>query len=96
MSDTSKKVRNPRVLPGEKEILIELVKEHFNVLESKRTDALTVREKQAEWSKVAVKFNQLGLAHNRTGANLKMIWENMKKGSQSYSKSGEGRFVRYW
>jgi len=73
MSDTSKKVGNPRVLPGEEGILMELVKEHFNVLDNKVTDALTVREKQAEWSKVAVKCNQLGLAHNRNGENLKMI-----------------------
>ena len=64
---------------------MELVKEHFNVLDNKVTDALTVREKQAEWSKVAVKCNQLGLAHNRNGENLKMI-QNIKRAAEAIQK----------
>ncbi|CAI6365430.1 unnamed protein product [Macrosiphum euphorbiae] len=63
----------------EKSILIEIVTEHFAVIESKKTDGLSIKLKNAEWQKIAEKFAAASSTYPRDSHSLKTLWENLKR-----------------
>lgn len=63
----------------EKSILIEIVTEHFGVIESKKTDGVSIKLKNAEWQKIAEKFAASLSTYSRDSHSLEMLWDNLKR-----------------
>ena len=61
----------------EKLRLIDVVYSHKNVIENKRTDAVTTREKEA-WMQITNEYNSC-VTVKRDCEQLKMCYENLKK-----------------
>ena len=62
---------------GEKDQLLEYVKQHLAVLESKKTDSYTNKKKVQVWQEIANKFNSHSNCQ-RTVTQLKGVWKRMK------------------
>lgn len=61
-------------------LLIELVKKYKNIIENKKSDAVTWREKEKGWELLTAEFNTMNpKAVKRTVKNLKGKWDNLKK-----------------
>lgn len=66
---------------------MQLVNSHKNVLENKKTDAVTTKRKQEEWIRLAQEFNANSPGISRTAMILKRKFENMKKNmKKSYAR----------
>jgi len=63
----------------EKEIAFALIESHKNVLESKKTDALSAVAKKEAWTEVADQFNAVVGVSKRNAKQLQSWWENQKK-----------------
>lgn len=72
----------PNLTEGEKTIIINLVVDHFSVIENKRTDAVTAQQKVDEWNEIETEFNSLSVIHYRSAENLRSAWENLKKNAK--------------
>lgn len=60
MSKISKKrVRSSNLNETEEEILVQCVLRHAKVIENKKTDACTLKEKQRAWKTIENEFNSL-------------------------------------
>lgn len=75
----ARKQRNKNMSSQEKNILLDLVAEHFCIIENKKTDAVTQQDKLKQWQIIASSFNSMSGEQNRTAENLKLVWENLKK-----------------
>ncbi|XP_006010335.1 myb/SANT-like DNA-binding domain-containing protein 3 isoform X1 [Latimeria chalumnae] len=62
----------------EKSILFSLVEKHRAVLESKRSDARTISQKQKTWLLLGEEFNTQPGVVRRDPKQLRKCWENMK------------------
>ncbi|XP_017468243.1 PREDICTED: myb/SANT-like DNA-binding domain-containing protein 4 isoform X2 [Rhagoletis zephyria] len=60
-------------------MLIELVGKYKHILENKKTDAVSNKEKEASWEKVSNLFNASSGTTSRTASTLKLKYEGMKK-----------------
>lgn len=60
-------------------LLISLIKEHFTIIENKKTDSVSVTQKNEEWAKIETALNAQSNEYYRTAENLKCAWENLKK-----------------
>ena len=56
-----------------------LIKSHKNVLESKKTDSVSVLAKKAAWSEVTEQFNAVSGGSKRDCKQLQCWWDNQKK-----------------
>ncbi|KAK5647946.1 hypothetical protein RI129_002838 [Pyrocoelia pectoralis] len=66
-------------MTGEEKMFVkELVTRHINVLENKKTDAVSVSDRKKIWHAIAKEFNAIGEHCNRTPDQLRKCWENMK------------------
>jgi len=74
MAETSDKVvkRAVNMTAAEKETLVELALKYRTVIECKRTDAVTAREKEAVWRTIADEFNATA-GFPRTHQQLKQV-----------------------
>ncbi|XP_048489441.1 myb/SANT-like DNA-binding domain-containing protein 3 [Plutella xylostella] len=98
----SKRKRDPTFVFSEKMVLVDLVESHYSIVESKKTDAYSVREKAAEWAKIAEAFNSSSAVYHREWTVLKNCWENLKKKAknvmtlvnQNHIKTGGGPHVK--
>lgn len=79
---SEKRARSPNLTAEEKNALVDLVTKHFEIVENKRTDAVTQQTKLKEWIIIAQEFNSSCSNHQRTAENLKIGWENMKKSTR--------------
>ncbi|MPC45797.1 hypothetical protein E2C01_039503 [Portunus trituberculatus] len=59
------------------EVLVELVKEHFDVLNDKSTKFYALNKKAQAWQEIAGKFCD-STGHLKTPLQLHKIWENIK------------------
>ncbi|KAF9417151.1 hypothetical protein HW555_005662 [Spodoptera exigua] len=78
----SDRKRGPNWHLAEKILLVDLVTEHFSIIENKRTDAITMRQKNAEWAKIAESYNCETTFTHRAADNLKAQWESLKKSTR--------------
>lgn len=78
-TNKTKRERMPNLVESEKLAILDLVVEHFHIIENKRTDAVTAQQKAEQWDKIAEAFNAVSNIHHRTAENLKTAWDNMKK-----------------
>ncbi|XP_036150401.1 myb/SANT-like DNA-binding domain-containing protein 3 [Monomorium pharaonis] len=79
ISISVKRKRDPTFQPAEKNNLIDIVSKHYNIVECKKTDALSTRAKNEEWMKIASEFNASSTFIDRESQVLKNLWENLKK-----------------
>lgn len=54
-----KRRRTGNYSSGERDLLVELVGKYGMIIENKKTDAVTWKEKQAAWQQVANEYNAL-------------------------------------
>ena len=59
----------------EKEVLMELVKEYKNIIENKKTDSVSMKQKNETWNEISIKFCSAGNTNKRTGEQLKKMLE---------------------
>lgn len=64
---------------AEKSVLLDIVTQHFNIIECKKTDGVSVKLKNAEWQKIAEKFTATSSTYPRDSHSLKTLWENLKR-----------------
>ena len=62
----------------EKTLLIELVGKHKDVIENKKNDYKTIRQKTLAWEELAQEFNSQSGVTKRDSKQLKKCWENVK------------------
>ncbi|CAG5007374.1 unnamed protein product [Parnassius apollo] len=83
----SDKKRSPNWPMSEKVLLVDLVAEHFSVVENKRTDAVTMKQKTAEWVKISEEFNSQTTFGYRAAEKVKAQWESLKKTTKKESSA---------
>jgi len=58
--------------------ITELVEKHWGVIESKKSDTVTLKEKSKAWEILAEEFNAVSTA-KRTAQQLKQVLDNMMR-----------------
>ncbi|KAK4874051.1 hypothetical protein RN001_013411 [Aquatica leii] len=76
--DQNEKKRCTNFTKNEIDILLELVDFHKDIVECKKTDCVSNAAKDAEWCKIAVKFNAL-CGTGRAARMLRNKWDSLKK-----------------
>lgn len=66
-----KRKRSPNWLPSERILLMDLVENHFLVIENKKTDGVSVKAKLAEWQTIATEYKSQTTHSHRDAENLK-------------------------
>ena len=61
----------------DKGMLVELVREHLEVINDKNTKYYAINKKAQAWQEIASKFNDL-TGNNRTAVQVRKIYENMR------------------
>ncbi|CAG4965236.1 unnamed protein product [Parnassius apollo] len=75
----SKKSRGPNFCASEKGILIELILKYKDVVENKKTDAVTIAHKNEGWKVLTEEFNSLSSFNVRNTDQLRTCWDNLKR-----------------
>jgi len=70
--------RSKNFVETKKKILLELIDRYKSVIECKRTDAKSTKEKEDAWKKLCDDFNSESTYMLRTVNNLKSAWKNLK------------------
>lgn len=65
-------------IPLEKTVLTALVEQYKGVVESKKRDGTSNREKEKVWEEIATQFSAHPATQARTSRELRRCWENMK------------------
>jgi hypothetical protein len=73
------KIRSKNFKEAEVKLLLELVEKHKSVVECKRTDLVSTREKEAAWHQIEQEFNNASGIYYRDFKILKSKYENQKK-----------------
>lgn len=73
------KKRSANFTYSETDLLCRLITKFSTTIESKKTDALSWKEKHEAWEKLAVKFNLQNKGAPRTATSLKAKYEGIKK-----------------
>ena len=60
MAEKLKRARSQNISLAEKHLLVELCEKHRGIIENKKTDVYTVKEKEDCWKKIAAEFNATG------------------------------------
>lgn len=79
MEDTKDNKRSKNFKDSEVEVLLSLVNMHKDVLENKKTDATTYKEKEAVWKEIEGDFNSNSGVYYRDSKTLKKKYDNIKK-----------------
>lgn len=79
MAEVKKRERGSNFSNKKIEILISIIEQHKNIIECKKTDATTWREKDAAWENVAKAFNSNSGEVFRSKKTLKAKYEDIKK-----------------
>lgn len=75
----SKKTRAPNFTKMEKMLLIALVSKHKDIVDCKRTDAVTWKQKEEAWKQITRSFNASGRTTGiRTFESLRKLYDNLK------------------
>jgi len=68
----AEKVRAGNLTVSDKEIITELVSKYAMVIENKRSDTVTVKDKAKAWDQIAVEYSAVS-ATKRTAQQLKQV-----------------------
>lgn len=79
MDAESKRKRAVNFTEAEKVILTDLVFRYKNIIENKRSDAITSKDKDKTWKVIEQLFNSMCSIEFRSSEVLKSCWDNLKK-----------------
>lgn len=71
------RTRGPNYTAEEKLRLLNLVGDKKEIIESKKTDGVTIRDKKHAWEEVEILFNSIGSTQRSTN-QLKSLYESIK------------------
>ncbi|KAL1492300.1 hypothetical protein ABEB36_012773 [Hypothenemus hampei] len=77
--DTNKRCRAPNYSNSEILTLISIVEKYKHIVDNKKTDNQTWKEKDEVWDKICNEFNSQSTIYNRSKESLKKYYENKKK-----------------
>ena len=70
--------RNPNFTPFERRVLLDNIKLFKEIIEDKRTDKITTKEKEKAWAEVTKRYNSHEDVHPRICKQLEYCWKNLK------------------
>lgn len=68
----------------EKIKLIELIEREKNIIENKKTDNVSLKDKDTCWKNITNEFNSNSISGHRDITSLKNCWDNLKKKTRKY------------
>lgn len=84
--ESKKRERAANFNTAEVELLVGLVDKHKHIVENKKTDTVTNKDKDAAWKKIESSFNSCGISSSiRTWKTLKLKCESIKKTTKKKS-----------
>lgn len=76
---TVKKVTNRHFTPVEQCILLEILKKYCNIIEIKKSDSCTLKDKEKTWLQAMQEYNESRhITQERTVSQIKKLWSNLK------------------
>ncbi|XP_067133379.1 myb/SANT-like DNA-binding domain-containing protein 3 [Centruroides vittatus] len=79
MAENKKRSRQPDFSHRETEYLMELVEKYKHIIESKETNAVSLKKKTETWQNLTEEFNKFPEVSKRDTKNLKVLWKNLKQ-----------------
>lgn len=73
-----KKERSSNFTTSETDVLMKCIFQEIHIIENKKTDAVSLKEKQEAWQRVVVLFNSANL-NNRDANSVKGKYDNIKR-----------------
>ncbi|KAK5644375.1 hypothetical protein RI129_005675 [Pyrocoelia pectoralis] len=86
LNQQQKRKRAPNFTPDEQLLCLNIIKKYKSIIENKKTNSVTLKEKEETWNKISTEYNScspVGLL--RTADNLKKLYENKKKETRKYA-----------
>lgn len=80
----SQRKRAQNFSEAEKMILVNLIQQYKNVLENKKSDAVTSKDKDKCWKILEHSFNSRSSGQYRSSEVLKSCWDNLKKKTRKF------------
>ncbi|KAI4466137.1 hypothetical protein MML48_3g00005953 [Holotrichia oblita] len=72
-------VKNIHFTEAEKDAIINISIKYRNIIENKRTDGISNKQKNIAWENIAKEYNALGINVIRTSKQLRTFYDNLKK-----------------
>ncbi|PSN54158.1 hypothetical protein C0J52_06850 [Blattella germanica] len=77
--EVKKRARGTNFSNAEKEIFVNLLPKYFNIIDNKKTDGVSIRQKEACWEQLTTDFNTHALVTKRTSKQLKVFYDGYKR-----------------
>ena len=77
MSSVSSR-RSKNFTDQEKQIFLDLIKEHEIIIACKKTDTTSIAQKIEAWRQLTIQFNSKSSYIFRSSSQLKLLWKNMR------------------
>jgi hypothetical protein len=84
LANKAQRKRTQNFLEAEKMILIYLMKQYKDILENKKSDAVTFKDKDKCWKVVEHLFNSRSSGKYRSSEVLRNCWDNLKKKTRKF------------
>jgi hypothetical protein len=88
-----KRERPKNVLEEEKEYLLELVTDKKGIIENKKSDTISAKQKRETWNLIANQFNASSKTGTRNAQQLKLLYDNLKKSTKK--KLADEKVVKF-
>ncbi|XP_039303306.1 uncharacterized protein LOC120357263 [Solenopsis invicta] len=91
--------KNKHYTALERKVFLQILTDYKHIIEIKKSDSTTLKDKDLAWNEICNKYNQSTLiSQERTVTQLKKLWTNLKQSQrealtrekQSYLATGEG------
>ncbi|PSN36540.1 hypothetical protein C0J52_22512 [Blattella germanica] len=85
MEDPAGKMRRDRGMNFtviEKQIVIELIDKYKSIIENKKSDGVSVRQKEKAWADLCAEFNANLEVNNRTVKQIRQYYDNLKRSAK--------------
>lgn len=83
MAEKKERKRSTPFTLSEKMNLLELVQNHYTIIENKKTDGATNKEKNRHWDDIQKEFSADNVGVYRDVQCLKNLWENLKRAGKA-------------
>lgn len=84
MANQPQRKRAQNFSEAEKMILINLIQQNKDVLENKKSDAVTSKDKDKCWKIIEQLFNSRSSGECRSSEVLRSCWDNLKKKTRKF------------
>lgn len=84
MEGKRKRERCKNYLEEEKENLLTIMEDFKTIIENKKTDAVSSQIKSNAWTHIADLYNSQAKTGLRTGIQLKLLYDNLKKTAKKH------------